>query len=201
MEIQHGLGAREVVFLGGEPTLHPDYPQILAAARQAGFDRIVVDSNGTTGDPRPFIEGFTGPVTIRFSFDGTESVHDALRGTGTFQRTLAALRQVIQAGGQVKATITLHAFNIDLIAGMVSFFSDEGIQELNFHFISWMGNARQTPQLGLTSASILKAQEELEIRHRAGLIPLRYPRLLVPESELQPAISQGLPAGSPELPG
>jgi MoaA/NifB/PqqE/SkfB family radical SAM enzyme len=120
MEIQHGLGAREVVFLGGEPTLHPDYPQILAAARQAGFDRIVVDSNGTTGDPRPFIEGFTGPVTIRFSFDGTESVHDALRGTGTFQRTLAALRQVIQAGGQVKATITLHAFNIDLIAGMAA---------------------------------------------------------------------------------
>src|SRR5512137_2622477 len=35
-----------VVFLGGEPTLHPDLPQAVRCARRLGFASITIDTNG-----------------------------------------------------------------------------------------------------------------------------------------------------------
>ena len=35
-----------VIFLGGEPTLHPDLADAVKYARQAGYQSITVDTNG-----------------------------------------------------------------------------------------------------------------------------------------------------------
>ena len=38
---------RHIQFSGGEPTLHPEFPRILRAARDLGFDHIQVATNGS----------------------------------------------------------------------------------------------------------------------------------------------------------
>src|SRR5436305_1338940 len=41
------LSCRAVQFIGGEPTLHPDLPQLIGHARTLGFKVIEVYTNGT----------------------------------------------------------------------------------------------------------------------------------------------------------
>ena len=38
--------AANVIFLGGEPTLHPDLPQAIKIARKLGYGSVTVDTNG-----------------------------------------------------------------------------------------------------------------------------------------------------------
>ncbi len=46
-----GAGAREIVLSGGEPTLRNDLEALVAHARAAGADRVVLETNATSIDP------------------------------------------------------------------------------------------------------------------------------------------------------
>lgn len=188
---RYRTGARQVVFLGGEPTLHPSYERILETAHRIGYTQITVDSNGTSRYPLP-ASALAQRVTVRLGFDGLEAEHDRIRGTGAFREAIRCLRRIVADGGQAAVTITLHSGNAGAIEDMVSCFAREGIREINFHFVSLVGNGSAHPWLGLTPALVLSAQEQLAGLRRACPIPLRYPQLLVTREGLAVAVRQGL---------
>lgn len=189
-------GARQVVFLGGEPTLHPDYQRILAEAGRIGFSRLVSDTNGLGNDPLPPEGELRRRFAVRLSFeDDRPAGHDAIRGRGTFERSLACLQRVVAEHVRVEVTCTLNAANVARAGSIAAFFAGEGASEVNFHFLSRMGNARGAAGLGLTPAAVLGAQEQLEAVRRAGRAPVRFPRLLVREEGLDGEIAQGCGCG------
>lgn len=87
-----GIGVEEVMFTGGEPTLRKDLPEMVAAAREAGFSQIGMTTNGLslggTRIDRLLEAGLTEAV---LSFEGF-GVHDEVRGVdGNTRKILAAL--------------------------------------------------------------------------------------------------------------
>ena len=86
------LGIRKVRFVGGEPLLREDLPDILGTISRWCTTEVV--TNGTTITERVaerLVE--SGLHQLRVSIDGPEPIHDQLRGAGSFRRTLEGWRR------------------------------------------------------------------------------------------------------------
>ncbi|THD79416.1 MAG: radical SAM protein [Phenylobacterium sp.] len=101
------LGCRRVQFIGGEPTIYPGLPQLIAHARGAGFTEICVYTNGThvtEALKRVFLDN---RVSLAFSVYGSSgATHDEVtRRKGSFLKTDRAVRWAVDAGLGVRAGI------------------------------------------------------------------------------------------------
>lgn len=173
-------GARKVVFLGGEATLHPRYFDLLDTAAKIGFDQIIVDTNGVSQYPVPPGSWTHDRLTIRLGFEGPDSTtHDFIRGKNTFEKAIDTLRRVVRQQIRTEVTLTVNAMNVNQLTQAVVFFEHERVNELNFHFMSLVGNGKQNIELGLSADLILSAQKQLNILKSAHSIALRFPQLLV----------------------
>lgn len=82
-----------VSFTGGEPTIHPQFDEIVRRFGEAGYQMMMV-TNGTRFEKtyaaiRPFREQLYG---FYFSMDGaTEATMDAIREKNSFRRSLQAI--------------------------------------------------------------------------------------------------------------
>ena len=96
------LGCRKVHFSGGEPTLRPDLPDIIAHARHLKL-RVTLTTNGTliTHElaKRLVVAGLN---SVCVSIDSpVRSVHDRIRGApGAFKQTIAGVRALHRAAKQ-----------------------------------------------------------------------------------------------------
>jgi radical SAM protein with 4Fe4S-binding SPASM domain len=86
----------DILLTGGEPTLHPQFDQILNIALASGAS-VMVNSNGLS----PFykasnLELYRGSrrLAVQISLDGAESKHDGVRGHGTFRRAFETVRRL-----------------------------------------------------------------------------------------------------------
>jgi MoaA/NifB/PqqE/SkfB family radical SAM enzyme len=100
------LGVRMVQFIGGEPTLHPDFPALLAHAIDTGLAAEVYSNLTHVKDS--WWDLLTCPkvslATSYYSDDPAE--HDAITGRpGSHARTLASIRQAIARGVPLRAGI------------------------------------------------------------------------------------------------
>jgi MoaA/NifB/PqqE/SkfB family radical SAM enzyme/glycosyltransferase involved in cell wall biosynthesis len=98
------IGTRTVVLTGGEPTLHPELPAMVRAAKERGL-AVNVTTNGTLLDRHYVPLRDAGVDSLSFSIDGLPATHDRLRGqAGAHARTWAQLARVV-AEGHVGASV------------------------------------------------------------------------------------------------
>lgn len=77
---------------GGEPLLHPNFFEITEYAQEKGV-YIQFSTNGTLIDSRAATEIARQGLRVQVSMDGWEpSINDPIRGAGTFQKAMAAVR-------------------------------------------------------------------------------------------------------------
>ncbi|MFZ5573293.1 MAG: radical SAM protein [Thermodesulfobacteriota bacterium] len=134
-----------VIFLGGEPTLHPDLPQAIRRAREIGYQSITVDTNGY------LFHHFLDRVTpqdvdyISFSLDGaTRETNDGIRGRGSYDTCLAGIRQAVQFGFHTSLIFTVSRDNIHELPDMGRILADLGIERFFIQVIGLRGeSARQ----------------------------------------------------------
>ncbi|MBX9946777.1 MAG: radical SAM protein [Reyranella sp.] len=118
------LGCRKVQFIGGEPTLHPGLPQLIAHARARDFRSICVYTNGTHFTDSLKTTLVAHRVTLAFSVYGSSAeTHDRVTlRPGAFERTLSGIRWAIDAGLSVSANIIemeANAHDVDAAARML----------------------------------------------------------------------------------
>ncbi len=103
------LECRKIHFSGGECTLRPDLPQLIAAASSRGM-RISLTTNGTrlTAELAEALLS-AGLRTVTLSLDSPASaLHDLLRGVkGAFKRTVAGLKHLQRARKSLKAKVNI----------------------------------------------------------------------------------------------
>lgn len=106
------LGGLKIMLSGGEPLLHPLIWEFLEYLKASGL-RVVMLSNGTLIDHETALrlQGLVREVQV--SIDGTALSHDALRGEGTLDKTLAGVRHLKEAGVDVSTASMIHARNLD----------------------------------------------------------------------------------------
>lgn len=110
-------GIRRVSLSGGEPTLHPRFPEIIDLVVDHGMTWDMV-SNGERFDRvAEWLDAEPARRescrSIAFSVDGaTDASHDAIRGEGQRRQVLAAMATCVALGIPFAVTTTLHAGNV-----------------------------------------------------------------------------------------
>ena len=105
--------SKNLIFLGGEPTLHPELAGAVKHARRLGFGSITIDTNGYLfGD----ILSKLTPVDVdyfSFSLDGaTRETNDRIRGEGSYDTCLEGIRRAINKGFTTSLIYTISCTNI-----------------------------------------------------------------------------------------
>jgi Fe-coproporphyrin III synthase len=111
--------ATNLIFLGGEPTLHPDLDRAVKFARELEFRSITIDTNGYLFND---ILSTLSPHEVdyfSFSLDGaTALTNDTIRGKGSYDRCLAGLRAAKSRGFNTSLIYTVSRANIHELEAM-----------------------------------------------------------------------------------
>lgn len=118
VSLLRSLGVARLVISGGEPFLRSDLPQIAACAREQGIEQVIVLTNGLLVTKRAAgeLSGLVDCVAV--AFDGASAGATAhLRGSQNFERLVDAVLAVREAGIEARVLPTLHAKNLEDMAG------------------------------------------------------------------------------------
>ena len=175
-----------VVFLGGEPTMHKDLPQSIKAARKLGYRSVTVDTNGF------LLHDFLGKVSpadldfLSFSLDGpTPDINDPLRGPGVFETCTANLREAVLKGFNVSLIYTVSRRNIGHLHLMPDLLAEWGVKRL---FIQVIG-IRGKPALNGAGKWQISHREWLDIIPKVAAaaanqgITVTYPKVFLEPGE------------------
>jgi AdoMet-dependent heme synthase len=105
------LGVKEYYFTGGEPFLNRELPAMLEATLVQGPATVLTNAllilPETARRLRTLADGTEYSLDIRVSIDGWDAAtNDPIRGEGTFERILAGVRHLAEAGINPVLTVT-----------------------------------------------------------------------------------------------
>lgn len=131
-----------VIFLGGEPTLHPDLSLAVKEAGRLGFKSITIDTNGYLFHDilkkiRPDEVDF-----ISFSLDGaTKKTNDSIRGNGSYDTVLSGIKKAVDAGFSASMIYTVSADNLHELPLMPDLINGLGIERFFIQVIGIRGTS------------------------------------------------------------
>lgn len=180
-----------VIFLGGEPTLHPDLAQAVKYAKQLGYQSVTVDTNGY------LFHDFLSKVTpdeldyISFSLDGaTRETNDRIRGKGAYDACLAGIRKAVAHNFHTSVIYTVSRENIHELPHMGALLADLAIHRFFIQVIGLRGesapqnNADDTRLLPVSGAEWRAVVPKIAERiARDNRIIVTYPKVFLEDAE------------------
>lgn len=181
-----------LILLGGEPTMHPDLPGIIEAARELKFGSVTVDTNGFLF--HDILEKVTPEAVDYFSFslDGaTEATNDRLRGPGCYRHCTGGIRKAVEKGFKTSLIYTVRPENIEELPEMPELLKDLGVERFFIQVIGIRGKSAAGREGGRgkgEGGQISKAQWEKRVpavaQRAAELgITATYPKVFLAEGE------------------
>lgn len=140
----------KVVLTGGEPLLRPDFWEILGDLADCDSSwniRRCLNTNGYPIDEQVGLRLIPLVNEVRVSIDGPAEVNDRLRGPGSADRALSALKILLSLGFEPKVLITVTAENQIFLPDFVAFLRELGIVRFGFNPVRQLGRALQLVQL------------------------------------------------------
>jgi MoaA/NifB/PqqE/SkfB family radical SAM enzyme len=136
-----------VIFLGGEPTLHPDLPAAVNKAKSLGYSSITIDTNGYLFHD---ILSKVSPDVIdyfSFSLDGaTRKTNDMIRGKGSFDTCIQGIKNAAQKGFSTSLIYTVSTINIHELDKIVPLLKDLKIERFFIQVIGIRGKFAESRQ-------------------------------------------------------
>ncbi len=128
---------QNIIFLGGEPTLHPDLAKAVKTAKDLGYNSVTVDTNGYLFND--FLAK-TSPDTLdylSFSLDGaSRKTNDMIRGKGCYDKCIKGIKKAVKKGFCTSLIYTVSSLNINELEKMGPLLNDLGIDKF---FIQVLG--------------------------------------------------------------
>ena len=135
-----------IVFLGGEPTMHPDLVHGIEVAKSCGY-AVTVDTNGYLF--HDFLERVKPEHLdyLSFSLDGPDpQTNDPIRGDGVFKVCTTNLRKAVGRAINTSLIYTVSSRNIDGLERMAPLLQDLGVKRFFIQVIGLRGkSAADTP--------------------------------------------------------
>lgn len=147
-----------LILLGGEPTLHPDLPAIIRAAKAMRY-AVTVDTNGYLF--HDLLERVTPNELdyLSFSLDGPDAaVNDPIRGEGVFAICTENIRKAVAKGFNTSLIYTVSALNIDHLHRMPALLAEWGIHRFFIQVIGLRGNPATTKPTGAVDWQVAPEQ-------------------------------------------
>lgn len=157
-------------FLGGEPTLHPQLPELVEHSLASGFEEVMLITNGRRlGEPgyaqRLYDAGVRRALFMLLSHKAR--VHDQItRRKGSLREALKGALRAQAAGIVVGANIPITRTNVDHLTETAGALTTYGIKNFAFLYLSAYGNVLTSPgvmaPLEQTAAELRRAIERLK---------------------------------------
>ena len=98
---------------GGEPFVHPDFVRLLEVfySKRHRLSFAILSNGYFIDAPMARRLAKLEPGFVQVSIEGTRATHDRIRGTGTFDRTVAAIRHLTREQVPVLISFTAHRGN------------------------------------------------------------------------------------------
>jgi len=136
------LGLQSVKLTGGEPTLHPQFRELVSLIDEAELN-IIIETNGTLIDDglARFLQETPAVSFISVSLDGVDAgTHDALRNVpGSFEQAVAGIRALVEVGFRPQVICTLHRGNAGQMADVVALAQELGCGSVKFNHVQGVG--------------------------------------------------------------
>jgi len=179
-----------VIFLGGEPTLHPQLALAVKHARRLGYQSVTIDTNGYLFHD---ILHRLNPDEVdffSFSLDGaTPGVNDSLRGDGAYQACLKGIRQAVSRGFRTSLIFTVSSANLHELEKMPELLAGLGIRRFFIQVVGIRGNPARTAASGPDGIRQVSPDQWLrqvpEAAQKAAMmgITVTYPRVFLKPGE------------------
>ncbi len=136
------LGIPHVVFTGGEPTLHPDLPELIAHAERNGQITGLNTNARRLADPR-FVERLVaaGLDHVQITLESHDAaIHDHMvRAPGAWQQTVRGLRNVLETPLYVMTNTTMLRDNAPTLAQTLEFLAAAGVPTIGLNALIYAG--------------------------------------------------------------
>lgn len=145
MDEARQLNCESLQFIGGEPTLHPHFLSLMAQAKEKGFRQVEVYTNATRLTPAmcQALKEHDARVAVSF-YAADESVHDRITGrNGSFQRTVAGIKDAVRCGVPIRAGVVLTNKNEDASNEALKFLEKLGVTSVRVDRERKIGRARK----------------------------------------------------------
>ncbi len=137
-------GGQRLILSGGEPTIHPQYVDLLRLGRSLGYGWLQSVTNGRMFAYRKFANAVLGAGLneATFSMHGhTPELHDYLVGVeGAFDQALMGMRNLL-GRAVVNVDVVLSKVNIPHLKEILEFYIDLGIHEFDLLHMIPFGRA------------------------------------------------------------
>jgi SynChlorMet cassette radical SAM/SPASM protein ScmF len=131
------LGLSGVKLTGGEPLLHPNIGEILAAVQDAGLS-LAIETNGVLCSPSLAARIAACPgVFVSVSLDSPEpATHEWIRGVdGCFEAAISGIRNLVAAGLRPQLIMTIMEYNKNDLRSMVHLAESHGAGSVKFNLL------------------------------------------------------------------
>jgi radical SAM protein with 4Fe4S-binding SPASM domain len=140
------MGGLRLLISGGEPLLYPSLRQYLEKISSMKIRRVLL-TNGTkiTSENIKWLN----VDEIQFSLDGWKDGHEILRGKGSFDKVVQAIKTTKDSGIQVSIATMVHQKNLNDFNQMKSFISEIDAFEWGIDALCLSGNLNQNESLNV----------------------------------------------------
>ncbi|KJS31818.1 MAG: heme biosynthesis protein [Desulfatitalea sp. BRH_c12] len=179
--------AANLIFLGGEPTLHPDLPEAVRTARGLGYGSITIDTNGYLFND--ILERTTPALVdvISFSLDGASAAtNDPIRGQGSFEACTDGIRRAKAKGFQTSLIFTVSRLNLEELAAMPALLADLGIDRFFIQVIGLRGQSAVGSSADAPPLQVSRAEWENHVFAVAAKVSRQGIRVIYPKVYLAP---------------
>jgi len=173
-----------VIFLGGEPTMHQDLAHGIHFAKELGYETITVDSNGflfhdLLAKIRP------ADAVLSFSLDGPEAtVNDPIRGDGVFASCTENLQKAVALGFDVSVIYTVSQMNLQHLERMPQLLTKLGVKRFFIQVIGIRGkSANSTDKLQISPEQWLTTIPPVAAAAAKAGIHVIYPKVFLEPGE------------------
>lgn len=171
-DARDSMGIEHVMFTGGEPTLHRQFGDILAAVGEASLTCSFVTNGWTFERVWPLMMKHRHAVThAAFSLDGTtREAHDRWRGDGSFERVVRACSRCWASKFPFNVKVGIRRDTVDELERFAIFAARMGAAGLSFaHLMPTSSGVADVSALTLEE----RASAEREIAQLARMFKMR----------------------------
>ena len=165
LDLAWQYGIREIDFSGGEPTTRSDFPDLVCYARDKGFERICVITNGTRIARRSYLEKLhwagVNEILLSVHSSNTETAHKLSRRNNLHDLVLRSLDNIRDMGIRLRINTVLNQENrhqIVDIARLVAQYNPVAVNLICFN--DWVNAASETSKMAVRYSDVAEILRE-----------------------------------------
>lgn len=130
------INVKHIILIGGEPTIHPDFFEILKYAKEKKIKCALV-TNGLMFKNDEFIDKYKsmGMNSVSLSLKGeNEKTYEEITGFDGFQETIDIIKKLVSSDISVSVSMVLTENNMNFFTDVIPTLLNAGVRRFHFSF-------------------------------------------------------------------